>query len=96
MSTKHTTRLSPEICSGKEGPGGFETSDFYLACFLRCVGFDVTDVRWEGRRAIFVFQNQADARAVMMSFYNNQTTIRPLDFVGAIRDMKALLHNTQV
>ena len=28
----------------------FETRDFYLACFLRCTGYDLIDLRAEGRR----------------------------------------------
>ena len=35
----------------------FETRDFYLACFLRCAGYEVLDLRAEGRRKVFVFGN---------------------------------------
>ena len=31
----------------------FETRDFYLACFLRCTGYDLIDLRAEGRRKVF-------------------------------------------
>ncbi len=27
---------------------GFETRDFYLACFLRCTGYELLDLRAEG------------------------------------------------
>jgi hypothetical protein len=33
----------------------FETRDFYLACFLRCSGYELVDLRPEGRRKVFVF-----------------------------------------
>jgi len=36
----------------------FETRDFYLACFLRCTGYDLIDLRAEGRRKIFVFRDR--------------------------------------
>lgn len=31
---------------------GFETRDFYLACFLRCTGYELLDLRAEGRRKV--------------------------------------------
>jgi hypothetical protein len=36
----------------------FETRDFYLACFLRCTGYDLFDLRTEGRRKVFVFRDR--------------------------------------
>ena len=33
----------------KAGESAFETRDFYLACFLRCTGYDLIDLRAEGR-----------------------------------------------
>jgi hypothetical protein len=40
----------------KRGSVAFETRDFYLACFLRCVGYELLNLRDEGRRNVFVFQ----------------------------------------
>lgn len=28
---------------------GFETRDFYLACFLRCTGYELLDLRAEAK-----------------------------------------------
>jgi Domain of unknown function (DUF5659) len=45
------------------GEIAFETRDFYLACFLRCTGYDLIDLRAEGRRKVFVFRDrQPDAK----------------------------------
>ena len=38
----------------------FETRDFYLACFLRCTGYELLNLRDEGRRKVFVFRDRAD------------------------------------
>jgi hypothetical protein len=35
----------------------FETRDLYLACFLRCTGYDLIALRPEGRRKVFVFRD---------------------------------------
>jgi hypothetical protein len=71
----------------------FETRDFYLACFLRCTGYHLIDLRTEGRRKVFVFQDRQTRRDDVMGFYGDAVTVRPLSFAGTIKEMKALLHN---
>jgi hypothetical protein len=73
--------------------GAFETRDFYLACFLRCAGYELLDLRSEGRRKVFVFQDRPTRRENVIAFYGEVGSVRPLAFVTAIKDMKALLHN---
>ncbi|MCK4548247.1 MAG: hypothetical protein KAW17_12500 [Candidatus Eisenbacteria sp.] len=72
----------------------YETTDFYLACFLRCVGYELVEVGRDGRRAIFVFRDRPKRREEILAFYNAEGTVSPLAFVGAIRDLKSLIHNT--
>ena len=74
--------------------GEFETSDFYLACFLRCIGYELLDLRHEGRRAFFVFEDRLGRPADLIAFFGNKTEVKPLRFVSAIKDLKALLHNS--
>jgi hypothetical protein len=71
----------------------FETRDFYLACFLRCAGYELLDLRAEGRRKVFVFKDRSTRRNDVMTFYGESGSVRPLAFAPAIKDMKALLHN---
>jgi hypothetical protein len=71
----------------------FETRDFYLACFLRCAGYQLLDLRSEGRHRVFVFQDRPKRRADVITFYGEGATVRPLAFAAVIKDMKALLHN---
>lgn len=71
----------------------FETRDFYLACFLRCAGYDLLDLRAEGSRKVFVFHDRPTRRDDVISFYGQGGSVRPLAFAAAIKDMKALLHN---
>ena len=71
----------------------FETRDFYLACFLRCTGYELLDLRAEGRRKVFVFQDRRTRRKDVITFYGEGGSVRPLAFAAAIKDMKALLHN---
>ena len=54
----------------------FETRDFYLACFLRCTGYDLIDLRAEGRRKVFVFRDRPARRNDVMAFYGEAPLFR--------------------
>ena len=71
----------------------FETRDFYLACFLRCTGYELIDLRSEGPRKIFVFRDRPTRRDDVMAFYGDCVAVPPLAFSSTIKDMKGLLHN---
>ena len=75
-------------------PSRYETGDFYLACFLRCIGYDLQGLRRGGRRAFFVFCDQPGRQADLMAFFGNKAEVKPLQFVSAIKDLKALIHNS--
>ena len=81
------------ILETMRGDAWFETRDFYLACFLRCVGYELANLRDEGRRKVFIFRDSATRRADVMAFYGDATSVRPLAFASTIKDMKGLLHN---
>ncbi len=74
-------------------PAEFRLSDFYLACFLKAQGWRLLDVRKEGRRSVFVFQDRPDRKEATLRYYNGEGTVRPLNFVAAVKDLKALIHN---
>ena len=71
----------------------FETRDFYLACFLRCLGYPLLGLRAEGRRKVFMFEDRPERETDVLSFYGDRTQVPPLAFSSTIKDMKALLHN---
>ncbi len=74
-------------------PAAFETRDFYLACFLRCTGYELMELRAEGRRKVFVFGDRPTRRRDVLAFYGDAISVRPLAFASTIKDMKGLLHN---
>ena len=71
----------------------FETRDFYLACFVRCAGYDLAGLCAEGRRKVFVFRDRPTRRDDVLAFYGRGAAVPPLAFSTTIKDMKALLHN---
>lgn len=85
--------MESRTTSERGGNKGFETSDFYLACYLRCIGYALDDVRRSGPRVVFVFCDQP-CRADLMAFFGNKAEVKPLQFVSAIKDLKALIHNS--
>lgn len=87
MSTRHIDRTS-----AGDGPA-FEIRDFYLACYLRCAGYDLITLRAEGRRKVFVFRDRPARRDDVLAFYGAGATVPALPFSATIKDMKALLHN---
>jgi hypothetical protein len=75
------------------GEAAFETRDFYLACYLRCAGYDLIDLRGDRRQRIFVFRDRPTRRDDVLAFYGQGVAVQPLAFSATIKDMKALLHN---
>ena len=78
----------------EHAPVILKPTDFYLACFLRCSGYLLADVRKEQGRSHFVFRDQPGRREAVVAFYNGQGQVRPLSLVQVIKDMKALIHNS--
>src|SRR3954462_8334529 len=76
-------------------PGLYETSDFYLACFLRCSGYELAGLRRDGRRCVFAYRDRPTRHRDLLAFYGDRAAAVPLRFVGAIKDLKAMLHNGQ-
>jgi hypothetical protein len=93
VSTERITSKRSEIVAATRPSGVYETRDFYLACFLRFVGYELLDLRPEGRRRVFVFQDRQARHDDVMAFYSDGAAVQPLAFSSTIKDMKALLHN---
>ena len=71
----------------------FGTHDLYLASFLRCTGYELLDLRVEGRRKVFVFRDRSTRRNDVLAFYGDGVAVPPLAFASAIKHMKAMLYN---
>jgi hypothetical protein len=68
-----------------------ETRDFSFACFLRCAGYKLVDLRAEGRQV--GLRGPAGAARRRDCLLRRGRQRRPLAFAAAIKDMKALRHN---
>lgn len=76
--------------AGADAADVFETTDFYLACYLRCDGSRLAGIRRDGTRSVFQFEDRTDRESVTLSFFNREGSVRPLAYSAAIKDLKAL------
>ena len=79
--------------AGAEGADVFETTDFYLACYLRCDGFRLAGIRRAGTRSVFQFVDRTDRELVTLSFFNNEGSVHPGGYSATNTDLKAFIHN---
>ena len=68
----------------------YETSDLNLSAFLKVQGLDVISVTSNGHgRATFVFNDGANREKLVTQFFNQESRVEPLGYVGAMRSLKA-------
>jgi len=70
----------------------YETTDLYLASFLKARGMRLLDIHRDGRRATFVFEDRPDRAELITGFYNDDV-VRVNDFKNALQDLKAAVFN---
>jgi Domain of unknown function (DUF5659) len=76
--------LTGHIHEEANNEAAFETRDFYLACFLRCTGYDLIALRAEGGRKVFVFHDRPTRRNDVLAFYGRGAAVPPLAFSATI------------
>ncbi len=84
---------STEENFNKESPPEYETTDFYLASYLRSKGYCIASLGRSGNRTIFKFEDKPIREKDILAYYNNKGSVPPLTLISAIREMKALIHN---
>lgn len=73
----------------------YRTSDFYLACYLKCIGFKLKALEADGRRYIFVLVgkpvegNESPAKR----FYSGNALVDPVAFKHQIQDLKSVMYD---
>lgn len=93
LNPSQFTPVSRRDPSGIESSIRYETRDFYLACYLRCQGYELLNLRAEGQRKVFVFRDRETRRDDVLAFYSDRATVGPQRFSTVVKETKALLHN---
>ena len=74
-------------------PPEYETTDFYLASYLKASGYLLMGLGKTGSRTVFRFEDSTERSSDILAYYNNGGSIAPLTLVSAIKEMKALIHS---
>ncbi len=86
-------QLNETIAVGPNRSGGvFETRDFYLACFLRCSGYELLSLREKAAEGVRLSGSIRAARR-RAGLLRRRDERPSLAFAATIKDMKGLLHN---
>lgn len=91
MTERSSIQLSTQGNGAREA--SFDTSDFYLACFLRCKGYRLSGVSSRGSKRTFQFDRPSDMDGEILNYVNAEAEVPAVAFVGVIREMKSLLHS---
>lgn len=67
----------------------YETTDLTLASFLRCRDFKISNIRRQGGRTIFVFENSTQLHNAVLE-YANDGSVSVRSFCSTMRDLKAI------
>lgn len=73
----------------------FRTKDFYSACLLRALRFELSKVDRNNQRFVeFVFLDPAVAADTLLSkYWNRDLLVEAKDLIDAIHDMKTILYS---
>lgn len=74
-------------------PNHYETTDCYLASFLKASGYSLAGLGRSGNRTVFRFEDKPERSRDILAFYNGEGSVFPLSLISAIREMKALIHS---
>ncbi len=72
----------------------YTTRDIALAAYLKAIGFELTDwVRLNGTTT-FTFEMKDGLLESVGAFYNDRTTVSPIRYSQAMKNLKNLIHLT--
>ena len=71
----------------------FNTSDLFLAAYLKGLDFEIQDIKKDKVKTIFVFKDNEKRKQLVLDFYNGKGSIEPLKFVRAWKELKGLVYN---
>lgn len=67
----------------------YDTSDLTLASFLRCRSFNISNIRRQNGKTVFVFEDSSQLRNAVLE-YANDGSVSVRSFCSTLRDLKAI------
>jgi len=71
----------------------FQTSDLFLAAYLKGLDFEITDVIKNDAKITFCFADKENRKQLILDYYNGKGSIEPLKFARAQRELKGVIFN---
>ncbi|MCX6383150.1 MAG: DUF5659 domain-containing protein [Actinobacteria bacterium] len=71
----------------------YSTKDYYIASFLKAKGFKLMATDKKGKDIYFIFEGKEKIENILPGFYNGTEKVIAIDLIGAIRNIKSMLHN---
>lgn len=72
----------------------YETHDIHLAAYLKVKGLELRSYHTENFKATFVFDDTADLRALVKSYFSGRGEVPALAYKNAVADLKTMVMNT--
>jgi len=69
----------------------FETSSFYLSCFLIASGLPLINTKRENNKVVWIFENSPDREKLIENFYNGSAQVSAIRLIEIIKRYKALI-----
>jgi len=79
------------------GKASIETSDLYFAAYLQTIGCKRTEMRKEGNKAVFTFEDEKNRPNLKEAYFSEEqsSAVPALTFANAIRSLKTLCYVRQ-
>lgn len=70
----------------------YQTSDLYLAAYLKAKGLRFLDKKRSGNRFVFIFDDREDIKEVIQDYFNDGL-VGITVFKNAIQDLKTIMYS---
>ena len=74
----------------------YETKDLYFASYLVQNKHPLRNTREEGNTTYFIFSSNQDLENLKLKYFSYKAKVEPIMFVGAMRRLKRIIHNSLI
>jgi len=71
----------------------YSTTEFYLAVYLKHMGYVILRVDGDPGRRVFVFKDGDEREGDLIDYFNGEISVCPYEYTKTIREMKSLLYS---
>lgn len=76
----------------KRTPGPFQTSDLYLAAYIKAKGIPLDNFHAVGGKVFFTFEDDGQIQGLLREYFSNQK-VGVLNYKASLKDLKGVIAN---